>query len=169
MVVESSTTTTSSMKNLAQTEIPDALNELGAKHRHIEDIIQWAEASYQTGDKKLVQAQTKEYIVDALDAVTKEIEATSGKLMQFLTMQNEAIDSMTTQLEIVKERLAVAKDNNAFTRLKTFRKPVQVERRNEKSQIITDEERDIYMPAAITYEKDLDARFKRFDQIGTRL
>ena len=57
---------------LASTDIPEALDELGRKHDYVNDVVQWCESSYQSGDKNLVLKQTKEYLVDALEVVAKE-------------------------------------------------------------------------------------------------
>ena len=158
-----------SMRRLGKTEIPEALSELGTKHEYVNEVIQWCESSYVTGNKSQVQAQTKEYIVDALDNITKEVEATSGKLMEFLADQDAAIEDMTTQLAIVKERLSISKELNAHARLAQFRKPLTVEPRKDKVQQLTDDERSEHMPVIVGYEKDFDARFRAFDDVGTCL
>lgn len=158
------------IKSLATTEIPESLAELGEKHKFVNEVIQWCESSYVTGNKREVTAQTKEYIVDALETVTKEIEETCGKLSRFLELQNEAIDGVATQLEVVKERFAVSKLQNSQERLDQFRTAVAVPRRLDKIQPLTDQEREKHMQALVTYEKGLDAaRFAAFDDVGTSL
>lgn len=116
-----------------------------------------------------MQLQLKEYIVDALDSVTKEVEATSVKFAEFLALQDDAVEDMTTQLTVLKERLSISKEQNAATRLADFRKPVEVKARQEKIAQLTDEERDQYMPVIVGYDKDFDARFRAFDDVGTCL
>lgn len=157
------------MRQLARADIPERLDELGQKHQHVDEVIAWCESSYVSGNKKEVQAQTKEYIVDALESVTKEVEETSAKLTEFLKLQNEAIDGMTTQLEVIRERLSIAKAQNAETRLAQFRKPVPVPRRKDKIEVLSDKDRDLHMQALVTYDKTLDDRMTSFDDVGSCL
>jgi len=157
------------MRSLAKTRLPEALQVLGEKHELVNEVIQWCESSYVSGNKAEVQAQTKEYIVDALDTITKEVEATSSKLMEFLALQDNAIEDMTTQLAILKERLSISKELNAAARLAEFRKPLHVEPRQDKIQTLNDDERAEHMPVIVGYEKDFEARFRAFDDVGTCL
>ena len=157
------------MKALAEKEIPDALNELGQKHTYVNDVIQWCESSYQTGNKKDVQAQTKEYIVDALESVAKEVEETSAKLTRFLNLQSDGIDSLSIELDVVKERLAIAKAQNAEARLAKFRTPAPLPKREPHKEPLTDAERSDKMPNVGGYEKDLRKRLATFDDIGNCL
>lgn len=39
------------LRRLAKTEIPEALGELGEKHEFVDDVLQWCESSYVTGNK----------------------------------------------------------------------------------------------------------------------
>jgi len=82
------------LASLARSELPEALQELNQKHVYINDVIQWCETSYQTGNKKEVQAQTKEYLVDSLESVAKEVENVADKLSDFLTLQGNALDDL---------------------------------------------------------------------------
>ena len=157
------------MSNLARTEIPNALNELGQKHTYVNDVIQWCESSYMTGNKKEVQAQTQEYIVDALSSVAKEVEQTSAKLTEFLRLQSDSVDTLAIELDVVKERLAVAKTANAEARLRKFRKPETRPPKQLPKEPLAEEDREAQMPAVVAYEKDLTARLSAFDGVGTCL
>ncbi|KAJ1458427.1 hypothetical protein M885DRAFT_88929 [Pelagophyceae sp. CCMP2097] len=101
------------LASLARSELPEALQELNQKHVYINDVIQWCETSYQTGNKK---AQTKEYLVDSLESVAKEVENVADKLSDFLTLQGNALDDLGTMLELINEKLDVAKAQNAAVR-----------------------------------------------------
>ena len=61
----------------------------------------------------MVLKQTKEYLVDALEVVAKEVETTSAKLIRFLSLQNDAVEGLGLELDAVRERLALAKAQNA--------------------------------------------------------
>ena len=95
---------------LASTDIPEALDELGRKHDYVNDVVQWCESSYQSGDKNLVLKQTKEYLVDALEVVAKDVETTSAKLIRFLSLQNDAVEGLGLELDAVRERAHIIND-----------------------------------------------------------
>lgn len=155
------------LASLSSVEIPEALEELSQKQEYVNEVMQWCESSYATGNKKQVSSQTKEYIVDALESVSSSIEKSCGKLNEFLVLQNKTIDGMATQLDVVKERLAVLKTLNSERRLEKLRTSVDVPRRLEKIQPLTDEEREKHMQVVVSYEKSLEERFKAFEQIGS--
>mmetsp|Transcript_29232 Transcript_29232/g.87411 ORF Transcript_29232/g.87411 Transcript_29232/m.87411 type:complete len:230 (+) Transcript_29232:229-918(+) len=111
------------LARLSDREVPAALNELGQKHQFVNDVIQWCESSYSSGDKNAVMDQTKEYLVDALETVARDVEETSAKLVRALALQADAVDHLALDLDVVKERLAVAKEQNAQARLDAFRPP----------------------------------------------
>lgn len=159
------------MKRLAEAEIPAALNELGQKHTFVNDVIQWCESSYQTGNKKEVQAQTQEYVVDALQSVAKDVEATSAKLTRFLRLQSDAVDTLAIDVNIIKERLAVAKAANAEKRLEKFRSPAPAPVRAKRLEDLDETEREEFMATAggATYERDLKKRLATFDDVGACL
>jgi|MDSX01.1.fsa_nt_gb hypothetical protein len=157
------------MQRLASTDIPNALHELGQKHTYVNDVIQWCESSYMSGNKKEVQAQTQEYVVDALGSVAKEVEETSAKLAEFLKLQSDSVDTLAIQLDVVKERLAVAKAANAEARLAKFRPTEPRPKREAAKEALGDAEREAAMPAVVAYERDLSARLSAFDDVGTCL
>mmetsp|Transcript_30295 Transcript_30295/g.91046 ORF Transcript_30295/g.91046 Transcript_30295/m.91046 type:complete len:172 (-) Transcript_30295:44-559(-) len=163
-------TPTDEMKALAEEEIPEALEELGQKHTYVNDVIQWCEASYQTGDKNEIQAQTKEYLVDAVETVAKEVEATSAKLLRFLSLQSDAVDGLAIELDVVKERLALAKTQNAQARLQAFRGPKDDGTPSRpRLEVLNETEREAHMPSVGAYDRDVRARLAAFDDVGTGL
>lgn len=159
------------MTRLAEAEIPGALHELGQKHTFVNDVIQWCESSYVSGNKNEVQAQTKEYVVDALQSVAKDVEDTAAKLTRFLRLQSDSVDSLAIELEVVKERLALAKAANAEARLAKFQKPREPVARAPRREDLDEDEREALMPSSggATYEPSLKKRLATFDDVGTCL
>ena len=70
---------------LASTEIPEALDELGRKHDYVNDVVQWCESSYQTGDKNMVLKQTKNISWTRSKSSPRKVETTSGEIDSVFT------------------------------------------------------------------------------------
>jgi len=158
------------LARLSDREVPAALNELGQKHQFVNDVIQWCESSYSSGDKNAVMDQTKEYLVDALETVARDVEETSAKLVRALALQADAVDHLALDLDVVKERLAVAKEQNAQARLDAFRPPAPARApRKPTLEILDDAGRDEHMASVGPYEKDVRKRLDAFADVGARL
>jgi hypothetical protein len=156
-------------RTLAATEIPEALEELGSKHEYVNDVVQWCESSYQSGDKKLVLKQTKEYLVDALEVVAKEVETTAAKLLRFLALQNDAVEGLSLELDVVRERLALAKAKNAAKRLETLCPARTREEAQPRLEVLDDASRSEHMCTVGNYEPVLSKRLGGFDAVGAAL
>ena len=154
---------------LASTEIPEALDELGRKHDYVNDVVQWCESSYQSGDKNLVLKQTKEYLVDALEVVAKEVETTSAKLIRFLSLQNDAVEGLGLELDAVRERLALAKAQNAAKRMEALCPERKREPSKPRLEVLDDASREKHMCTVGNYESSLQKRLSGFDAVGSKL
>jgi len=154
---------------LASTEIPEALDELGRKHDYVNDVVQWCESSYQSGDKNLVLKQTKEYLVDALEVVAKEVETTSAKLIRFLSLQNDAVEGLGLELDAVRERLALAKAQNAAKRMEALCPERKREPPKPRLEVLDDAAREKHMCTVGNYESSLQKRLSGFDAVGSKL
>ena len=154
---------------LASTEIPEALDELGRKHDYVNDVVQWCESSYQSGDKNMVLKQTKEYLVDALEVVAKEVETTSAKLIRFLSLQNDAVEGLGLELDAVRERLALAKAQNAAKRMEALCPERKREPSQPRLEVLDDAARAEHMCTVGNYEASLQKRMNAFDAVGSKL
>ena len=154
---------------LASTEIPEALDELGRKHDYVNDVVQWCESSYQSGDKNMVLKQTKEYLVDALEVVAKEVETTSAKLIRFLSLQNDAVEGLGLELDAVRERLALAKAQNAAKRMEALCPERKREPSQPRLEVLDDDARAEHMCTVGNYEASLQKRMNAFDAVGSKL
>ena len=154
---------------LASTEIPEALDELGRKHDYVNDVVQWCESSYQSGDKNMVLKQTKEYLVDALEVVAKEVETTSAKLIRFLSLQNDAVEGLGLELDAVRERLALAKAQNAARRMEQLCPERKREPPQPRLEVLDDAARAEHMCTVGNYEASLQKRMNAFDAVGSKL
>ncbi len=154
---------------LASTDIPEALDEFGRKHDYVNDVVQWCESSYQSGDKNLVLKQTKEYLVDALEVVAKDVETTSAKLIRFLSLQNDAVEGLGLELDAVRERLALAKAQNAAKRMEALCPERQREPSKPRLEVLDDASRERHMCTVGNYESSLQKRLSGFDAVGSKL
>ena len=64
----------SQMAYFSEHALPTALIDLRNKHGYVSQVIQYCESAYLANDKREIEAQTKEYMADALGAVVKDIE-----------------------------------------------------------------------------------------------
>ena len=61
----------SQMSYYSEHALPTALIDLRNKHGYVSQVIQYCETAYLANDKREIEAQTKEYMADALGAVVK--------------------------------------------------------------------------------------------------
>ena len=117
----------SQMSYLSDSALPTALIDLRNKHGYVNQVIQYCETAYLTQDKAEIEAQTKEYLCDALGAVVKDIEVITGNLSEFLDLQGKAIDALAPQMDLVKNRISLIKASHAQARLQRSRRTINAE------------------------------------------
>ena len=72
MELPSDATPADKMAHYART-IPEALSEMDEKQGATQQVIQWCESEYRTGDKRRVMTMTREYLTDALVSITTDV------------------------------------------------------------------------------------------------
>ena len=159
------------LDELSKVGIPDALEELKKRHLHVNELLQWCESSYQAGNKREVEAQTKEYLVDALEAVASDINVVGTKLNRFLALEADAIGKVADTVADVHRKLDAAKAQNADERLSAFLRPAAAddERPRRKSvEKLNEEEMAAFLTPLPSYEKSLAKRLDAFASLGTK-
>jgi len=150
--------------------LPTALIDLRNKHGYVNQVIQYCETAYLTNDKTEIEAQTKEYLTDALGAVVKDIELITTNLTAFLDLQTEAITSLTPQLDLVKNRIALVKANHAQMRLQRTRRNVVATAALPKKEGLSAEQISEASKTLPAYERvGLKERLKALDEVGNCL
>ncbi|GMI37534.1 hypothetical protein TeGR_g4250 [Tetraparma gracilis] len=150
--------------------LPTALIDLRNKHGYVNQVIQYCETAYLTNDKAEIEAQTKEYLTDALGAVVKDIELITTNLSAFLDLQAESIASLTPQLDLVKNRIALVKANHAQSRLqRTRRNVVASDPEPMKEALGEDEIAEASKPLPAYERVGLSERLKALDDVGNCL
>jgi hypothetical protein len=150
--------------------LPTALIDLRNKHGYVNQVIQYCETAYLTSDKNEIEAQTKEYLTDALGAVVKDIELITSNLSAFLDLQNEAIGSLTPQLDLVKNRIALVKANHAQTRLQRTRRNVVAASPAPKKEALGEDQIATASRKLPEYKRvSLQERLKSLDNVGNCL
>ncbi|GMH95176.1 hypothetical protein TrVE_jg2015 [Triparma verrucosa] len=157
----------SQMAYYSEHALPTALIDLRNKHGYVSEVIKYCEAAYLTNDKKEIEAQTKEYMADALGAVVKDIELITSNLTSFLDLQIDAIDSLTPQLDLVKNRIALVKAQHAQNRLQRARKTVTGQVLEEKKEALEEDQKSLNSRKLPEYTRvPLQDRLKMLDGVG---
>ncbi|GMI47944.1 hypothetical protein TrCOL_g8877 [Triparma columacea] len=160
----------SQMSHFSDDALPTALIDLRNKHGYVNEVIQYCETAYLSNDKKEIEAQTKEYMIDALSAVTKDIELISTNLTSFLDLQVTAIESLAPQLELVKNRIALVKAQHAQNRLQRTRKVVHSQVPEQKKEALPESEVSLNSRNLGAYQRiPLSERLKMLDGVGNCL
>jgi hypothetical protein len=109
-------------------------------------------------------------MIDALSAVTKDIELISTNLTSFLDLQVTAIESLAPQLELVKNRIALVKAQHAQNRLQRTRKVVHSQVPEQKKEALPESEVSLNSRNLGAYQRiPLSERLKMLDGVGNCL
>mmetsp|Transcript_25446 Transcript_25446/g.52921 ORF Transcript_25446/g.52921 Transcript_25446/m.52921 type:complete len:179 (-) Transcript_25446:33-569(-) len=157
----------SQMAYYSEHALPTALIDLRNKHGYVSQVIQYCETAYLANDKREIEAQTKEYMADALGAVVKDIELITSNLTAFLDLQLDAIDSLNPQLDLVKNRIALVKAQHAQSRLQRTRKTVTGSAPEEKKEALSPDQVALNSRELPKYVRmPLAQRLKALDEVG---
>jgi hypothetical protein len=156
------------MLHYSEHALPTSLMDLRNKHGFVNKVIQYCETAYLTEDqdKADITAQTQEYLVDALGAVSKDIEIICANLTGFLDLQCDAISSLGPEIDLVKSRIALTKASHAQGLLVNDRRSgtnVPVERKQKMEAL--EGEKSVVAMAGFKREA-LSERLKRLDSVG---
>jgi len=106
-------------------------------------------------------------MADALSAVTKDIELITTNLTSFLDLQVTAIESLSPQLELVKNRIALVKAQHAQNRLQRTRKVVKSSEVEQKKEALPESEVSLNSRKMGEYQRiPLGERLKMLDGVG---
>ncbi len=86
MELPSDATPADKMAHYART-IPEALSEMDEKQGATQQVIQWCESEYRTGDKRRVMTMTREYLTDALVSITTDVGSIAHQITASLDAQ----------------------------------------------------------------------------------
>ncbi|GMI62681.1 hypothetical protein ScalyP_jg1565 [Parmales sp. scaly parma] len=158
------------MTYFSEHAIPTALIDLRNKHGYVNQVIQYCETAYLTQDKHEIETQTKEYVADALGAVVKDIELITTNLTNFLDIQMDALEALTPQLDLVKNKIAQTKASHAQHRLTMTRREVEMKIPEQKKEALKDGEQSLNSKKLPAYErKPLAERMAALDGVGHSL
>lgn len=106
-------------------------------------------------------------MADALGAVVKDIELITSNLTSFLDLQIDSIDSLTPQLDLVKNRIALVKAQHAQNRLQRARKTVTGQVLEQKKEALEEEQKSLNSRKLPEYTRvPLQDRLKMLDGVG---
>ena len=73
------------------------------------------------GERSTLDIQAKAYLVDILATVGNDIECLASHVESYVSVQAEAVDSLTSQVDLVKTRISLAKTNAGLDRFDELR------------------------------------------------
>lgn len=107
--------------------IAQAIVGLNERHEHLTDALTWFEGQYvKDPSKDRIEIETKEYLIDALNTVATDVQTISQNLDQFLELQNEAVEGLSTSLQSANSRLRMLKEQHGAARFAVMRQDHRV-------------------------------------------
>lgn len=125
----SNSTPEARMTYYTQKALPESINEISKNHEALMPVVEYLENAYLSADSSPAQqlereVETKMYLTDALGAVVQNINVVAKNLEDLVGLQVDAVDSLATQMTLIKTRLQVCKEQHGAERLHTLRVPV---------------------------------------------
>jgi len=111
------------LRYLTKTAMPDSLNALGSRYDSINQVVQYLEESHMSAvagegvERSTVEVEARSYIVEALLNITSDIDLVAANLEQILELQTKAVDSLTTQVDLVRSQIIHTKENDHVSSL----------------------------------------------------
>lgn len=88
-------------------------------------------------ERHALDVQAKAYLVDILSSVTNDIESLAGNVNDYVGIQADAVNSLTNQVDVVKNRILLSKTSLGLEKLN------EMQSLNEISTISTNTSNDI--------------------------
>mmetsp|Transcript_7471 Transcript_7471/g.12407 ORF Transcript_7471/g.12407 Transcript_7471/m.12407 type:complete len:196 (-) Transcript_7471:147-734(-) len=116
------------MNLILNKSLPASLQQLAGRHENFGEVVQYLEESYiasqRSGtDKIQIEKEAKEYVSKGLVNVLKDIELASLNLDQLIQMQTISIDSVTSDVGLIKSRLHGMKAQHLLTTMDEMKLP----------------------------------------------
>lgn len=151
--------------------LPQNMADLTNRHGHISRLIQYLEGAYISADQSLedrsvVENRAKGYLVDALFAVVNDISATAGSVERFIDLQMSAMDSLTTNVNLVQTRLDMCKEQHAMDRLAEMRTPITASPSAPARKLEGDEAPPIAVAREPFTRQSLEERISKYEEVG---
>ena len=110
--------------------MPDSLEQLSKRSDSFSQVIKYLEEAYQSaqrtgGDKVAVELEAKEYVAQGLAAVLGDIEAAAVTLDKTVDAHGTAIDSISSQVQLIQFRLQSMKQQQQLLSLEAIKQPTR--------------------------------------------
>lgn len=109
--------------------LPNSIKNISENSKNLTPVIEYLEQAYLTAADQEAQAevetQAKTYLADALSAVVGDINDIAHNLEQFVGLQVEAVDGLSTQMELLRTKMTLYKEQHGTEKFSTFRDQVE--------------------------------------------
>lgn len=105
--------------------LPNSLKNISENSKNLTPVIEYLEQSYLRADsqqaKDDVEKEAQGYLVDALKTVVGDISTTARNLEQFVELQVDAVDGLSTQVDLLKTKMALYKEQHGSEKFHGYR------------------------------------------------
>jgi len=139
-----------------------ALNELDSRFSYVQNVVKYCEEAYPTGDKTDITQRAEGYIIDALEAISGDIESNANALVDTMSLQSDMLRGLDAKLCHVKFQLKLVKETHATVELNKLRAPVETK---STQPVVERLDKPSYRRKAWG-RMPLTTRFAMFDDVG---
>lgn len=108
--------------------LPNSVKNIAENSKNLTPVIEYLEQAYLTAPDQSaqdeVESQAKSYLVDALTTVVGDINAVASNLEQFVDLQADAIDGLSSKMEFLKTKLSLCKEQYGTEKFQEYRDAV---------------------------------------------
>uniref|UniRef100_A0A7S2S8L7 Uncharacterized protein n=2 Tax=Rhizochromulina marina TaxID=1034831 RepID=A0A7S2S8L7_9STRA len=113
------------MSELTKSKLPGSISQLQGRYQYVQNVIQYCEQAYPTGDKGQISVQAEGYLTDALEAIATDVKENADALGMLMELQMQEVDQLAAKLKHVKFQLSLVKETHATSELNKLRAPVE--------------------------------------------
>lgn len=138
------------------------MTELESRFSYVQNVVKYCEDAYPAGEKAEISQRAEGYIIDALEAISGDIESNAMNLVNMMSLQAEALGNLDAKLGHVKFQLKLVKETHATCELNKLRAPVVAPEQKSSSELLARPvvKRKAWAPMP------LSTRFAMFDDVG---
>lgn len=110
--------------------LPTAIKTISENSKKLTPVIEYLEQAYLTAPDAQAQAEVeneaKSYLTDALAAVVGDINNIANNMEQFVGLQVEAVDGLATQMDLLRTKMTLYKEQHGTEKFSGFRDAVEI-------------------------------------------
>lgn len=113
----------------ANEALPNSIKNIAENSKNLTPVIEYLEQAYLTAPDQQaqddVETQAKTYLVDALTTVVGDINSIADNMDHFVSLQADAVDSLGTQMDLLRTKMKLYKEQHGTKKLDSYRDPIR--------------------------------------------